>query len=118
MRDSAHFSAAKMSFIPLMELDLAGIGIEATMRGQTYFDLHFGISSVALRMSELETSTKGLTKVRLHKIALATNNNFVLASLDSLNYLQTLISYRVIIQIFHLFCALFIFKRSAISVNC
>jgi hypothetical protein len=46
-----------------MQMDLAGIGIEATMRGDSYFDLHFGISSVELKMCELEESAKGKSKV-------------------------------------------------------
>jgi len=68
MREGGHFNANKMSFTPLMELDMAGIGIETTMRGETYFDVHFGISTVALRMSDLEASAKGITKVGLYII--------------------------------------------------
>jgi hypothetical protein len=61
--DSAHFSVAKTSFTPLMQLDLVGIGMEATMRGDNYFDLHFGISSVELKLCELEEIVKERTKV-------------------------------------------------------
>ena len=58
---SPHCGSGKTSFVPLMNLGLAGIGIEAKMRGESYFDLHFGIKSIELGMCEHQELLK--TKV-------------------------------------------------------
>jgi len=51
-----------MIFRELMQMTAFGIGLEITMGGLSYFDVHYGITGVNLEMSNIEELAKSTEK--------------------------------------------------------
>lgn len=65
MRESSYFGASKMVFRQLMQATAFGIGLEVTMGGVSYFDVHYGITGINLEMSNIEELAKSTDKTQV-----------------------------------------------------
>jgi len=54
-----------MIFRQLMQTTAFGIGMEITMGGFSYFDVHFGITGISMETSNIEESAKSSDKTQV-----------------------------------------------------
>ena len=48
MREKVHYGPQKIAFRPFLYLETEGIGVDIVMKGLTFFNVQFGISSISL----------------------------------------------------------------------
>jgi len=54
-----------MIFRELMQMTAFGIGLEITMGGFSYFDVHYGITGISVEMSNIEELAKSTEKTQV-----------------------------------------------------
>jgi len=62
-----------MIFRQLMQMAAFGIGLEITMGGCSYFDVHYGITGINLEMSNVEELLKSTDKTQVCVLILFCN---------------------------------------------
>jgi len=87
-----------MIFRQLMQMTVFGIGLEVTMGGSSYFDVHYGITGVSVEMSNIEELAKSTDKTHVCLFIIFTVHNSLCCLLSVRSVIEA--EKHVIINIF------------------